>query len=351
MLFRSIGVAFGILMLRLLYMQVIMGERYKLLSLNNSIRLVPTQPPRGLILDRDHQSMVSNIPTFTVSLFTGGKDMDRTVVTLSQLLHMEEEDVYTKIVHQTGWAYLPVRLKENVPREVIAAIEERREELPGVLVQTEPRRFYRYHDMAAHVLGYVSKINAGQLESLKSAGYTPWDVVGQLGVEKVYDAALRGESGGTEIEVDHQGRPQSKSLLNLHSREPRPGNNLVLTLDLDLQELSENLLREYAGSIVVTNPQNGEVLAMASQPAFDLNLFAEGISTADWEKFSNDERTPLNHRAVNGLYPPGSIFKIVTASAGLEEKVIDTKTVFDCNGIFYIKTWLYRCWYRLGHSW
>ncbi len=345
-----IGLGFFILILRLVYLQIVQGERYKLLAKNNSVRLIASRPPRGLIFDRNGNVLVSNVPSFDVSLIPVNiKNMDESINSLSKLLDLDPEEIYEKVIYQSGWVYLPVVLKENVNRRIIAGIEERKAELPGVLVQTEPKRYYRYGDMAAHVLGYTSRITESQMDDLRSEGYTPLDYVGQMGIEKAYESFLRGESGGYEIEVDHKGRPQSKSLVNLPTREPRPGNNLILTLDVDLQELSENLLRGYKGCVVVMNPQNGEILVMASQPSFDLNLFSEGFSYADWKRFSEDPAAPLNDRAINGLYPPGSIFKIITASAGLEEKVIDDKSVFDCNGSFWIKTWLYRCWYRLGH--
>jgi penicillin-binding protein 2 len=201
--------------------------------------------------------------------------------------------------------------------------------------------------LASHILGYIGEISEEDLTRLRESGYSVGAVVGKKGIERVYDQVLRGEDGGVQIEVDASG-VQRRALAY---KKPIQGQTLQLTIDWKVQELAENLLSDQIGSIVVTNPKTGEILAMVSHPNFDPNEFVSGISYKDWNKLLKDKNHPLENRPIQGQYPPGSIFKPITALAALEEGVIDFKKVFLCKGIFWYKTTPYRCWRTSGHGW
>jgi penicillin-binding protein 2 len=241
----------------------------------------------------------------------------------------------------------PIRLQTHLDDKLIAQIEENRVRLPGVYVQLEPERYYPHGALASHILGYIGEISEEDLTRLRENGYSVGAVVGKKGIERVYDQVLRGEDGGVQVEVDASGVQRR----TLAYKKPVQGQTLQLSIDWKVQELAENLLGDQIGSIVVTNPQTGEILAMVSHPNFDPNEFVSGISYKDWGKLLKDKNHPLENRAIQGQYPPGSIFKLMTALGALEDGVIDFNKVFLCKGIFWYKTWPYRCWRTSGHGW
>ena len=177
-------------------------------------------------------------------------------------------------------------------------------------------------------------------------GYRMGDLVGQTGLESVYDSVLKGDDGGRQVRIDAHGH----ELKVLSESQPRPGNNLVLTIDASLQKAAEDALGQHAGAIVALDPRSGEVLAMASKPDFELASFSGRVKQAVWGKLLNDEHTPMTNRAIQGLYPPGSVFKIITASAALETGAITPQWKAECLGIYWIATWPYRCWKEVGHG-
>jgi penicillin-binding protein 2 len=211
----------------------------------------------------------------------------------------------------------------------------------------EPERYYPHGEMGSHILGYIGEISEEDLTRLRESGYSVGAVVGKKGIERVYDQVLRGEDGGVQIEVDASG-VQKRTLAY---KKPIQGQTLQLSIDWKVQELAEQMLGDQIGSIVVTNPKTGEILALVSHPNFDPNEFVSGISYKDWNKLLKDKNHPLENRPIQGQYPPGSIFKPITALAALEEGVIDFKKVFLCKGIFWYKTTPYRCWRTSGHGW
>ncbi|HPD18990.1 MAG TPA: penicillin-binding protein 2, partial [Candidatus Goldiibacteriota bacterium] len=210
----------------------------------------------------------------------------------------------------------------------------------------DPIRFYNYDSLASHAIGYTGEISQDQLKDKKD--YSPGDIVGQTGVENFYDKELRGKDGVMYILTDAFGR--QKEIIN--TVKPKQGNNIVLTIDHSLQRYAEELMDEnnYKGTIVACNPKTGEILCMVSKPDYNLNYFSGAIDIKEWKKLIRNKDNPMNNRVVQGLYSPGSIFKITVGTGGLNEKIIDTTTSFLCEGIYWIKTWPYKCWKRSGHG-
>jgi penicillin-binding protein 2 len=336
-----IVLVFIALISRLGYLQVAQGKYYEKLADGNRIRLIPIMSPRGIFYDRNGMQMVSNRPGFAVSLLPiTGPVPDDVLNKLGEILAIDPGEIRTKLNVHTG-NFEPIRIKTDVGPDVIAKIEERRTELPGVVIEIQPVRNYVNNELAAHIFGYVSEINDVELEKRKADGYKSGDIVGKFGLEKVYDRELRGIDGGGQVEVDVGGRPVQV----LGKKEPLPGNNMILTIDYRLQKATETAIDEQlaylqtktefvnakAAAAVVMNPKTGEVLAMVSRPAFNPNLFSRGISLKDWNALNDNPNHPMDNKAISGEYPPGSTFKIVTGIAALElgkvspeEKILDT---------------------------
>lgn len=342
--------ALGAVALRLVYLQIWQGPRFAELSARNRVRLVPIKAQRGLICDRHGELLVGNVPSFNASLSPAAMPVDpaarrREEELLQQILRLPADELESKLKRRRYRAYEPLRLKGNLDRVTAGLLEEHRPELPGVMVLTESQRSYTYGSLASHVLGYVGEISEHAL-ALRE-GYQSGDIVGQAGLERSYDRYLMGRNGWLQIEVDALGRQ-----LGIIGREtPWPGHTLVLTLDRALQAAAEEILGKRTGTVLLEDVRTGEILALASYPTYDPNLFARGIMREDWERLRTDRSHPLNNRATMGIYPAGSLFKIVTLTAGLQEHVTDPYQTFECRGKFTIgEEWVYRCWNLSGHG-
>jgi penicillin-binding protein 2 len=339
---------FVVMLLRLVHLQVVMGEEYYRLSMNNSIRLQTVDPPRGLILDRHGTRLAENRPSFDVN-FTpkDAGDAGRVLTELAAHLQSPPEDLLAKVKHSRGLAaFRPVLMRQDIGRDVLGVVEARRVDLPGVTVQVRLRRNYLYRMNASHVIGYLGEVSLEELKSGDHPGLRSGDLIGKSGVERAFDEFLRGEPGGRQVEVNANGQVMRV----LRTVSARPGRNLVLTLDRELQQRAEELLDGVAGAAVAVDPANGHVLALASSPSFDQNTFVSGIASEAWESLIAHPFRPLENKAIQGEYPPGSTFKIVTALAGLEEKAIDETTAFDCGGFLNYAGRDYRCWKKEGHG-
>lgn len=351
---RIIGVilcalaAFAILMTRLIFLQVVKGEDFRRLSDNNSIRLQSIDPPRGIIFDRNGERLVDNRPAFDVSIIPiDAKPVEHTIGKLSAFMASPAEELMAKVADQKGIkAYQPIILKQDIGRDTLAVVEVHRYDLPGVKVNVNPRRNYLYRFGASHLLGYLGEINPDELKSGKYPDCRSGDLIGKYGVEKTYDAFLRGKRGGRQVEVNATGQVMRV----LETVKSRPGYNLRLTIDRQLQHKAEELLTGVAGAAVAIDPANGQVLAMASSPAYDQNTFVGGITHEQWNTFISDPQKPLTSRALQGEYPPASTYKIVTAIAGLEEGAIDVNTTYFCPGHYKFGNRTYRCWKKGGHG-
>ena len=325
---------------RMGYLQVIKGEYYHQLADGNRMRVIPSMATRGVILDRQGVAMVTNRPGFAVSVVTMGKPVpEETILKLSTILGMPDEDIRKKLKIPAG-PFEPIRIKADVGPDIVTHIEEKRADLPGVFIEVQPIRTYVDNELAAHVFGYVNEINEEELKAKKAEGYKQGDIIGKFGLERVYDRELRGQDGGVRVEVDVTGKPMQ----TIGKKDPIPGKNLHLTLDINIQKAAEEAVDEQlrylqsqrgtgnakAAAVVVMNPNTGEILAMVSKPSFNPNLFAGGISNKDWNVLNNNPFHPMDNKAISGEYPPGSTFKIVTGLAALElGKVTPEEKIFD----------------------
>ena len=346
-----ITVAFTIIFLKLFYLQILNYPQYRAMSDTNSLRLIPQKAPRGIITDRNGEILATNVPTY--SLFLVPADMKTYQTTLQRLSQILEEPLSSLEMlvesRRQRRKFEPIRLESHLDQDLIAKIEENRVRLPGVYLQMEPERSYPHGDLASHVLGYIGEISEGDLTRLRDDGYTVGDWVGKKGVERTYDKILRGQNGGVQVEVDASGVQRR----TLAYKNPIQGQTLMLSIDWKIQKLAEELLGDQTGAICVTNPQTGELLALVSHPNFDPNDFVGGISYQSWNKLMKDKLHPLQNRAIQGQYPPGSTFKLITTLAALEDNVIELgkEKVFLCRGIYWYKTTPYRCWRVSGHGW
>lgn len=341
-------IAFIIIFFRLFELQIVRGEKFKGLSDSNSIRLIPQKAPRGIIFDRNGSIIVRNGHSFSVSVIPADFLKQETNLNkLSQLLNIPREEIEDKLKEVKILSqFRPIGIKENLSREMLARIAEHESDLPGVMLQQETQRFYKTATLAPHVIGYVGLVDESEVV-LNPEQYMYGDIIGRTGIEKVYDQYLRGRNGYTGIRVNALGR----ELGVIFKREHVKGKDIILTIDKDIQEAAEKELKNKKGSIIVMNPKNGEVLAMASSPAFDLGSFNDGgISIEAWDKIVKNEGHPLQNKAISAQYPMGSTFKPIVAIAGLEKNLINTETEVTCTGRITYKDQTFRCWEDKGHG-
>ena len=339
---------FVVLLLRLWFLQIIRGDSYRNLSENNRIRLEDIVPTRGIIYDRHGRILVDNRPAFNLAIVPEDvSDIHLTLGQLSGLLGVEQSQFMEKFQGAPkGAPFRPVLLKRDMTRDEVAAVESHRFDLSGVMVQIEPKRSYERPSFAAHLIGYLGEIEEAQLKGRRDQGYKLGDYLGKYGVELEWEEALKGERGGRQVEADAAGR----QLRILREVPSQPGHNLVLTLDTGLQLRAERALEGKAGAIIALDPNTGDVLAMASSPAFDQNQFIRGLSAKEWQSIVDNPLHPLENKSIQGQYPIGSTFKPVVLAAALEDGVVDPNTILSCYGEYRLGNHVYRCWKKGGHG-
>ena len=336
----------AILLIRVWYIQIVKGEEYALLSEQNRVRMVYLKPPRGLMYDRHHNLLANNIPSFNLYVVLDDvDDRQRLREDLSELIGVSADDVRVAMEKHHA-PRLPLKLKEGLTLKQAAAIESNLAQLPGVGIQAETERSYPQGTVAAHIIGYVGEVSAKDLKEEQFQDLVPGSAVGKYGLELEYDRVVRGRVGQKTIEVDARGHEQRA----IQIKEPVPGDDLHLTIDLPLQRLAEDLLGDLAGVIVALDPRNGDVLVLASHPTFDPNALARGLTVTHWNRIRHDPRKPMTNRATQGQYPPGSVFKVVVATAGLESGSISRSTPVECHGRFQIGNRVFKDWKRGGHG-
>ncbi|MBU4186164.1 MAG: penicillin-binding protein 2 [Proteobacteria bacterium] len=339
---------FLVLIVRLFYLQVIEGNELRRLSENNCIRLQSIDSPRGLIFDRNGELLVDNRPSFDLSIILkDAKPVEHTIEKLPQYIDVPVTELMSKISRNKGISsYTPILLKQDIGRDALAAIEVHKYDLPGIVVSVKPRRHYIYKQSAAHLIGYLGEIRSDELKSGKYSGYRAGDYIGKFGVEKTYESLLRGKRGGRQVEVNAAGQV----VRVLRTVEAFPGHNIYLSIDYLLQKKAEELLEGLAGAIIAMEPSTGQILALASSPAFDQNAFVNGMSHEQWDSLISNPFRPMENKAINAEYPPASVYKIVTAIAALEEGIIDANTSFHCPGYYKCGNRIFRCWEKRGHD-
>src|SRR5882762_3684878 len=346
---------FAALSISFWFLQIVENARYEEMAQNNHQRTLALRAPRGVLYDRNGQVMVENRHSFTISIVREHtKDLDRTVRMLSEVAGLDVNDVRAIVArHRSEPSYRPLVIVDDASLAQVAAIVARRLdfELPDVVVEEVPTRQYPTEGIAAHLFGYVGEVNDAMVaadESLKSG-----DLVGQAGIEKIYNPMLMGKDGAKVVVVNSLGR----EIRTLEEVAPTEGKRLQLTIDYDLQKAVDDGFKvarvarlTNAGAAIVLNPNTGEVLAYSSEPAFDPNAFAAGIDRATWASLTSDDQRPLNDRALQGRYSPGSTFKMAVALAGLQEGVITPDFKVNCVGGANFYGRVFKCWRRGGHG-
>ena len=358
--FAGIGAAgFALIVVGLLRLQVQQHDHYRRLAQENRVRLEVLRAPRGTIFDRHGVLLADNHPSFNIMFRPlPAESLERArqvvhpawVARVGRLTGVDSATV-AELVRSANRTGQSAMLRRNAPFDVLAAVEESRAELPGLDVVVEPMRRYPFGTLAAHLLGYAGEINDQELAERATQGYRPGDLIGRSGVERSYEHFLRGRDGAEYVVVNAMGKRVS-TLTEGPPLVPEAGSDVHLTLDLRVQQALEEAMAEVGrGAAVAIDPRDGGILGMASRPAFDPNEFSQGLSFARWRELSHGGANPLLNRAIQGTYPPGSTFKIVTMLAALKYGVSQpTSRYSPCAGAYFFGGRSFGCWKREGHG-
>ena len=338
------------LIVRLVYLQIVGHEHYATLAKENSVKIVPLVPTRGMIYDRHGKILAENMPSYSLELVPEKiPDLIDTLRRLQKLLKITDEkiEVFQK-QRKRQKRFNSTPLLNSMTEEELATFAVARPYFPGVDIRTQLVRHYPYSDLASHVIGYVGRINEAELKALPIAEYRGSTHIGKLGIEGSYETELHGKTGYAEIETNVQARP----LNTLHEVDPLSGASLYLTLDIDLQKIAYDALDIYNGAVVAIEIKTGDVLVFASRPGFDPNPFVVGISNSAYHDLQASDSQPLYNRALRGLYPPGSTIKPFIALTGLEYNIINEQQKLFCPGYYQLPnvSHRYRDWKKGGHG-
>lgn len=329
-----------VLLGRMAYLQLFKGDFYGEQADGNRLRRTKVTAPRGIFYDRDGVELVNNLPGYVVALRRQNNPYDEELLrALSDIIDMPVAEMRKKLEENSD-SYEPTRLKSNITPEMLTKLEEKKRELPGVMIEIQPVRNYLFKELGVHAIGYVGEVSQYDITQGSYKNMPVGSVVGKFGLEKTYDRYVRGIDGSYDEEVDVAGNVVKQ----LGQIDPVPGKSLQLTIDKDLQQVMEKAVDDHlaylrssgiapgarAAAIVALDPKTGAVRAMVSRPAFDPNLFVHGISEKDWNIINNDPNYPMTNKVIGGEYPPGSPFKIITGAAALElGKVTPDEMIYD----------------------
>ena len=349
----------ALIVIGLVRLQVAQHDRYRQLSEENRVRLEVLRAPRGAIFDRNGELLADSYPAFNIVFRPMPAESTERVrataqpgwlLRLSSLVEVDTTALrqFVRVANSTGKSAV---LRHDAPPAVLAGVEEHRGELPGIEVVVEPLRRYPHGTLAAHLLGYAGEINEQELEDRSADGYRAGDLIGRSGVERSGEQSLRGQDGAEYVVVNAMGRRVS-TYADVAPRPPSPGRHLVLTLDLKVQRALEDAMAGVGrGAAVAIDPRDGGILGMVSRPAYDPNEFSHGLSQESWREMSREGSNPLLNRAIQGIYPPGSTFKIVSMLAALRYDVVRPETrVQACFGSFLFGGRSFGCWKPSGHG-
>lgn len=335
-----IFVFLGMVACNLFYLQIIRGAAYYNLSKNNSIRVVPLEGPRGRILDRNGVVLADNRHSFDVTVIPQEvDDKDELFDFLAKTLKVSKTKLLQKFASRRIAPFAPVDVAEDITKDQAIVLEENKYRFPGVYIEESYGRYYPFHEVGSHVLGYVGKVNRDEMGELKEGTYSPWSIIGKNGIEDFYDQYLRGQEGGLQVEVDSRGR--QVRLLGI--REPQAGRDISLTIDQRVQQMAYDGLAGRRGAVIVMDLDSAEILGMVSSPAYDPNIFVDSQLSSRVSGIVTDKQSPLLNRAIKGQYPPGSIFKIVVAAAGLATNKLDPGRSFNCDGVYNLGRAQFKC--------
>lgn len=339
----------SILLGRMYYLQVLESDRYKTLAEENRISTRLLAPPRGLIFDRFGQPMAQNNQNFRVLVISEQTEgnLNATLDALNKILPLTDGEIQRirKDVRRSR-DFTPVTIRENLTWEQMAAIQLNAPDLPGIIIDEGLSRFYPFKETAAHVVGYVGAVSEEEIASGNPLLRLPGFRVGKSGIELEYNTALCGKEGAQRVEVNAVGRV----IREIERDEGVPGTTLPLTIDMRLQKIAYEKMKNESGAAVLLDIYTGEVLALVSTPSFDPNKFNRGLSNEEWEEISTNEKNPLLNKALGGLYSPGSTFKMVVALAALEAGVIRPDTKIFCGGHIMMGSHRFHCWKGSGHG-
>jgi len=357
----AVSFFFLILMIRLAYVQIVQAQANIRLSKENRMQFHRLKAPRGRIFDRNGVVLARNRPSYSICVLP--YKLHHPKETIANLLKIKTSDTtslfdtttLTKAIKKARYRRFDLtRLKEDVSLNVVSIIEERAMELPGIVIETESRREYPFGPDIFHLVGYMTEIPEEQFDSLKEVGYSYGDLIGKAGIEKQYEHLFHGTDGREYVEVNAYGKRLGR-IPNMPRAEPVPGSDLYLAIDIRLQQKAHEVFPDtLKGAVVIYNPQNGEVLCMYSSPTVDPNIFSlsSTLRSKNWVSIAMDSNLPLNNRCITGTYPPGSTFKLVTATAALATGNYHgwTKMPRPCHGVYYIGRLPKKCWYGPGHG-
>lgn len=339
---------FAVITIRLWFLQVQLTGQFTREAEQNRVKTLYIAAPRGDILDRNGAKIVTTRPFFNIVWAREDTpDADLVLDNISRFLHLEKSYFLDRIRQSVDSPrHIPVTLFEGIDWATLARVESHQLDLPGIRVVARPMRHFLSPTSASHLLGYLGEISKKELKQKKSQEYRLGDLIGKSGIEKAYESYLRGEHGIQYLEVDARGYQKRK----LKKKRPLPGHDIVLTLDNGLQLAAEEAMGEMAGAVVALEPTSGRILAMVSTPTLDLNQMSGKIPQDYWNQLLNNEKKPLLNKPIQGIYPPGSVYKIVGAAAILAEQIFTPDTEVFCPGFLSFGGNRYGCWKKEGHG-
>jgi penicillin-binding protein 2 len=363
-LYGILFIGLGVLLSRMVYLQVVNGDQFRQYAEENRIKRVKITAPRGMMFDRENRLLIDNRPAFNVQItpqyLNESGHPKQVIAKLSSLIKTPVDEIEKRLLRVRGQpSFMPVIIKDSLTRDEVAELETWKIDMPGVQVEMAISRTNLAKDIGSNVYGYIGKISPTELPALNQTASRKFmldDFIGKSGLEKEYEDYLRGVDGSELVEVDALGRSiqttkKNGRVLAQAQEEPSvPGKNLILSIDQDLQNAAVKGFGEKTGGLIAIDPRNGEVLAMISRPSFDPADFSRGIDQDIWAKLISDENHPLRDKAIQDHYPPGSTFKTITAIAALEEGIIDKDTTFNCTGSISLGNRKVHCWKKEGHG-
>lgn len=334
---------FSVLVFRLYFLQVLSYEKYKKLSEDNRIRILRVKAQRGFIKDREGRILVRNAPSYNLSIIREDtKNLDNLLEKIKKIIDIDVEAVKEKVTK--SYYYNPVIVYRGLDFSEVSYLYEHLQDYPGIRIDMDTVRNYTDGFAYSHIVGYMGEINDRELNRYEN--YMAGDLIGKTGIEREYESQLKGKNGAKQVEVNSLGQV----VKTIKTKPPTPGKNVVLSIDLKLQKFVMDLLENKKGTMVVLDIMNNNVITMFSSPSYDLNRFVPYIGNDYWEFLNKSLSKPMMNRAIEGLYPPGSVFKLLMATAALEEDKVEVDDTFRCDGVFRYGAYKYRCWKQYGHG-
>ena len=317
-----VAIIFLVLLYRFYQIQIKEHSKYSGIAEENRVRMVSLEAPRGIIYDRNGEILVDNKFQYNVFVIPFEIDsVDKCYQILGDILELDCKTIESRVKKNWRGRFKPALVAKGIKFDVLSRIEEHKLELPGVIYKLDPFRSYPSGVNLTHVLGYLREIDSKSLKKLKKYGYNYGDLIGWEGVERKYESILRGEKGYKYVQVNARGRIQGE-LENKNNIQPKSGNDLFLTIDLELQDTCERLLAEQKGAIIVANPDNGQILAAVSKPDYSPHIFSGIINSEVWDSLRNNPDRPLYNRITRATYPPASTFKMMASMTALKHDIV-----------------------------